>query len=1336
MAVQIENVAIPVNLSAFVLTPECANDLGPSRIGIIAQPNYMGLRLDEALMQHDLVDHVDFHNTAPAKLNPRITDIGADVWDANPPKYRRNRLGIYLHWTLPRMYRAAQAQENQGKSHGERSDTQEDDLSTPQFPSVPNRWLVARRLNHQVSEDGKTLPQFQTWIVESNRVRRIQDIPDTVDIEVEVSPFIRGNIDPNDPDWRTVLEQQAELCLGKRNEYSGWPEDEASWSEEERGIEGEDDFMTLTVLGSSNPVFPDYTPHNGSVFSIVDAFKYRGLDGSVKYLTEANADYFVIGWNSLSRSDLLAPSTPLQFRTTLKNLKLSLTPPEGASEEEKAKIETKFGPDFTMEPISAGVTPLDGVITFLRAHKGNSEIEQVFGDMDADEIAEMVLNLGDLLYAANDSFDERAKAQDINLYDALYGKSTSSGFRWEYAEKSAPGKPPKAPSKEQFDDLLNLNEKQARFDAYERKLQQLRWDLFAEWWKYVSDKSNIRDHIQDEYRARVEDLDRQIRDIESKSGGIRPVLTAALDNQSFKRIAEDPFFMRKEPTVCIAGMDSGWPKDFLDELPIRIESFFPQSIDGVEQTVFMGKPSPFPSRLNNIALKILKGCITTSGQNLPKSPMPSRGFQHWGTKNPFEPMFLEWEALYYHIDKSKWTVGIRPSPVGLPTSHVRYGIPELLSENTQNQKDFRYVTGRTLILPQPIFSLTTAVKAVLDSNDPNSPIKTDEDKKKLLDGIEKLTFMSCPLSGLQEHLTTRVMGTHVKPTVNLPGKTNVPLLPAVQTDIGFTENTLKLIDSRSNLTPYGNLLNFPAETYPQHPFKGVTHGQLMITKLNIIDKFGQAVALPAPKPKLKNPPAVPESIHPCMSDFVIPDIIDNKLNTVYPEDTPAEHGDWPLCRFMQLAPAINQNARLNASFLNPSPPGSSFPFWSETENDKPESPIFGWIVINYQDSGMQFFRPDGRFYREIRIGGPNNAVLGSKWLPFDPPTTPAETDVPSQLDGLIKKVIDVANQGTFLKSFVYMINNAIKAMPFAPAEYAGYANALVGKPLALVNVGFSLELSIPALHAHNTLGKRPEDEQIELCEYQFPVKIGDSERPFDGMVGYFETDNTADGSTNWNKIYSYSADPDNDEFFQLIPENFIKLSPHYIDPVSLNVSTSNPSGRAFSSYREARAAQYRILTMIVDPYTPIHAYSPILPITGLSLPAWTIQQAMSRMTAFFRLGPSLISVDVPAWYDEERKVDPDSWTTPLPDGAGKESPAFPTIRLPVSGKKGLWRWLQPYDVPGAMPTDAHDTRYNEMGVVQEDTRIRKDFAPYTYVEGYLQLARPLLTSDIVGNDGP
>src|SRR5271155_721197 len=60
--------------------------------------SYTFLRLRDHLLANDLLDPVDLHCASPAELNSRVTDLGSG-------NLHRNRLGVYVHWTLPQVYR-------------------------------------------------------------------------------------------------------------------------------------------------------------------------------------------------------------------------------------------------------------------------------------------------------------------------------------------------------------------------------------------------------------------------------------------------------------------------------------------------------------------------------------------------------------------------------------------------------------------------------------------------------------------------------------------------------------------------------------------------------------------------------------------------------------------------------------------------------------------------------------------------------------------------------------------------------------------------------------------------------------------------------------------------------------------------------------------------------------------------------------------------------------------------------------------------------------------------------------------------------------------------------
>jgi hypothetical protein len=122
------------------------------------------------------------------------------------------------------------------------------------------------------------------------------------------------------------------------------------------------------------------------------------------------------------------------------------------------------------------------------------------------------------------------------------------------------------------------------------------------------------------------------------------------------------------------------------------------------------------------------------------------------------------------------------------------------------------------------------------------------------------------------------------------------------------------------------------------------------------------------------------------------------------------------------------------------------------------------------------------------------------------------------------------------------------------------------------------------------------------------------------------------------------------------------------------------------------------------------------------------------------MGPLLITKDVPKLYDITKQLHPDSWLTAQTQNNTVATNTKPAINLPISGSKGMWNWLQPYrtdekTAEGTAPVTTAGvvttppeivTRFNALEVGKEDGKMRMDPGPYTFVEGFLQLARPIV----------
>lgn len=193
---------------------------------------------------------------------------------------------------LPRVYRSGAAATQDSELNRDAGglphlrDPSNEDKSAPEYRSVPTRWLVIRRL--RASSPAGVLPEYESWVVESDSQHSVDDELTGIDLQVDVSPYIKAPTGK-----KQDIHEQAQSLIGKKTPVGSWEEPKQKAA-------------PLTVLNGGNILFPDFQQHNGNVFSVLDNFAYKsGKD--TKYLETATADYYVIGWHALPQDGKRQP---------------------------------------------------------------------------------------------------------------------------------------------------------------------------------------------------------------------------------------------------------------------------------------------------------------------------------------------------------------------------------------------------------------------------------------------------------------------------------------------------------------------------------------------------------------------------------------------------------------------------------------------------------------------------------------------------------------------------------------------------------------------------------------------------------------------------------------------------------------------------------------------------------------------------------------------------------------------------------------------------------------------------------------------------------------------
>ncbi len=476
-------------------------------------------------------------------------------------------------------------------------------------------------------------------------------------------------------------------------------------------------------------------------------------------------------------------------------------------------------------------------------------------------------------------------------------------------------------------------------------------------------------------------------------------------------------------------------------------------------------------------------------------------------------------------------------------------------------------------------------------------------------------------------------------------------------------------------------------------FNPIRAGSLTITRLRVLDAFGQVREIIAPNPTR-------DSIR---SEDVIPS---GRLRA--PKEWNETAAVLPL--------RITQPARLSFRYRSAlvvgggSPGDSAARAGLEMSCDPASTPVFGWVLYNRFDDALGIYNEDGRPVGSFNLRGPvwQETPGANRGVP-----SPRLAEFIQHLGGRLPGDSDRADHRAeseefrgFLKKLIATIDHGSTGIePDDSAQDPGLA-VLIGRPLALVLADLHLELygtppgdgaqpGLPAIDQSRaafddsiarfksgggTVYSEQERRSAGFAKVRFPVRLGDGAKVHDGLVGYFVKG--ADAATSYRTFHAPGAVPGGNP--NVVP-------PPLSGTGCLSLAAADPIGTT--------------VMMLVDPRGAVHASTGILPVKGITLPPEQYADALKRIDATFLTAPVLggadsIQLPVPveaghAWSWLTRRADEElvgrsaigirRWTTQGLVEAPNTSAAFSPS--PLRLREG---WLHLYPVETASDGKSND----------------------------------------------
>jgi hypothetical protein len=1111
-----------------------------------------------------------------SQISPALFDARPQVAgnpDAQSPIQPQGpQSGVHLHWALPdALTRGRQKQVANPK----------EPLGTPEFPRIPNRWMVQRisrkpqTNSAPAASPGSPLEiSVRAWVVESDYLYGVRKRE-----EVDAVTFPR-------PDEYALFDY-----VGKQFDYVNWTEQRSAYR------------IPLTALGYGDPAFAAYYPACKSILGFYDP------------LTDINQDtaftYFVAGWYSDAAEDVLRHHKVPELKWTIAST-VDSHPKQVLCHGTIYNVRWK-NRAFTY-PSSVPIVDDKNRIMMAGNTEADDQYRIALGNTTTEALAALLAQrLGSskiepLLAAFQEQLSEKAELPELefSLHQQRFGSLTAER-KFAIQKKQAGVEQSLTATDATLPETLEqrlaeLNTLEREFASRAREWDAYRWELYATWHNWARQYTESRAEPA-EITARIADLKQVVADRKDQLAtlkakrdaaerAIREVVEQQFSELEFVSAPDAPFWIANDPVLLISGpglllsqrhgQDGRYSKE--DELHCRVtgqelKAFvlnipnWSKAIDLEATSVFRVAGDPFaggravpkgitdallfeallldPANVDAIAeaayvkaqlptrpgkdvlisrIKLLQrpstwtlalaegGTSAGYGGTYP-SPIALRDWE----RNPWLPLFVEWRIAWYpsYVSPEK---PLEQWHLGAEDADFRW-----TGDSPDLTRSHIYV-GYSILGPHAIRQFKERLRKYNQD-------KPGQDLSPALTFLDHMPVLGQSLGGLTDAFIMRDQCLQI-----------VPINPAIffKKDQPQRDPIIDWIEGVNYVSPD-----------PDKPFLPVRAGHMKVLAVAIVDAFGQTL-------ELRN--------------------FDQPVRAASLATGRAE----PLLRF---TPRLAQPMRLRFDWRPvPNPPGT-YPI---------NSPVCGWVIPNHLDKNVTFYDAHGTALGALQkilrasAAGRSGGMTDTNdkaffWVPMPGTSNSPKNFLNPHLRHFVEFLqsmnVDTGN------AFWNLLDDALGKMDSGEPEDDPLLSLLVGRPLALVRAELGFELAgLPAFdQGLEALGK---SHSRGFTKAKFPVRLGEARKDNDGLVGYFMDDPEAKTAGAF-----YPASGTTGKAYQGVIE--------YGHALSLDCETP------------------LAVTLLMDPRARVHAITGLLPKKAITLPPRASSAAKCAKEAFFQVAPML-----------------------------------------------------------------------------------------------------------------